>query len=219
MDDAEEVSFNDQMMVLLTGENRTQFDADLAAFAPERIALISGEMLDQQQVPLPGVVVAVMNRSELGYTITAEDGTFDLVVNGDGLVTLKFARVAYMTGRRTPMVAPLTLNTMAPVIIQPVSTISTHVDLRRSGTAIVEAVGETVTDSSGSRTTRTFVPPALGAALRNNEDGIETPLTAMTIRQTEVDLSFGKPFQPYSLGLCIVHPRPYWAASHAIRAP
>eukprot|EP00045_Choanoeca_perplexa_P016861 m.233264 g.233264 ORF g.233264 m.233264 type:complete len:2757 (+) comp17378_c0_seq1:134-8404(+) len=186
VDEEEDVSFYQQMMVLLEGENATQMDHSMEAFSNESIALVSGLILDQQQVPLPGVIVAVMNRSEFGYTITASDGTFDLVVNGDGLVTLSVARPAYMTGRRTPFVAPLTLNQLAnPIIIQPVSTVSTQVDLSRPGTAITEAVGETVTDTSGSRTTRTFVPPTLAASVRNNEDGSETPLSSMTIRQTE----------------------------------
>uniref|UniRef100_A0A8C7I3M6 Teneurin-2 n=1 Tax=Oncorhynchus kisutch TaxID=8019 RepID=A0A8C7I3M6_ONCKI len=77
---------------LIPGEN--PFNASLAS-------LIRGQVLTTDGTPLVGVNVSFINYPHYGYTLTRQDGTFDLLANGGGSLTLRFERAPFITQDRT----------------------------------------------------------------------------------------------------------------------
>ncbi|XP_028657968.1 teneurin-3 isoform X8 [Erpetoichthys calabaricus] len=77
---------------IIPGEN--PFNKSLAS-------IIRGQVLTADGTPLIGVNVSFVHYPEHGYTITRQDGMFDLVANGGASLTLSFERAPFMTQYRT----------------------------------------------------------------------------------------------------------------------
>ncbi|KAL2089213.1 hypothetical protein ACEWY4_016112 [Coilia grayii] len=59
------------------------------------VTVIRGQVLTGEGTPLIGVNVSFPHLPENGYTITRQDGTFDLLVNGGAVVVLSFERAPF----------------------------------------------------------------------------------------------------------------------------
>eukprot|EP00069_Balaena_mysticetus_P013945 bmy_01534T0 len=65
------------------------------------VSLIRGQVVTTDGTPLIGVNVSFVKYPKYGYTITRQDGTFDLIANGGASLTLHFERAPFMSQERT----------------------------------------------------------------------------------------------------------------------
>ncbi|MGQ0801048.1 MAG: hypothetical protein ACT4NL_13175, partial [Pseudomarimonas sp.] len=150
---------------------------------PYRVAVLRGEIRDENGAPLAGVMVRVLDHPEVGVTFTRADGMFDIVVNGGAEVVLDYRKPGYLPAQRS-VVAPwrdwewvpdATLVPIDPVVTRIVTAGQMPRQLIRSSI---------VTDAAGIREAVLLVPPAITAELRMH-DGSSRVMTELNVRATE----------------------------------
>uniref|UniRef100_A0A3B3R151 Teneurin-2 n=1 Tax=Paramormyrops kingsleyae TaxID=1676925 RepID=A0A3B3R151_9TELE len=93
-------SFYDRVKVLV-GRDGTHIILADNPFNASLASLIRGQVLTKDGSPLVGVNVSFVKYPQYGYTLTRRDGTFDLVANGGGSLTLHFERAPFLSQDRT----------------------------------------------------------------------------------------------------------------------
>uniref|UniRef100_A0A670YKB8 Teneurin-2 n=1 Tax=Pseudonaja textilis TaxID=8673 RepID=A0A670YKB8_PSETE len=93
-------SFYDRIK-LLVGKDSTHIIPGENPFNSSLVSLIRGQVVTTDGTPLVGVNVSFVKYPKYGYTITRQDGTFDLIANGGGSLTLHFERAPFMSQERT----------------------------------------------------------------------------------------------------------------------
>ncbi|XP_014386883.1 PREDICTED: teneurin-3 [Myotis brandtii] len=85
----------------LTGAESTHVIPGESPFNKSLASVIRGQVLTADGTPLIGVNVSFFHYPEYGYTITRQDGMFDLVANGGASLTLVFERSPFLTQYHT----------------------------------------------------------------------------------------------------------------------
>ncbi|XP_044517641.1 teneurin-2 isoform X4 [Gracilinanus agilis] len=93
-------SFYDRIK-LLVGKDSTHIIPGDNPFNSSLVSLIRGQVVTTDGTPLVGVNVSFVKYPKYGYTITRQDGTFDLIANGGASLTLHFERAPFMSQERT----------------------------------------------------------------------------------------------------------------------
>uniref|UniRef100_A0A4W4GLQ1 Teneurin-2 n=1 Tax=Electrophorus electricus TaxID=8005 RepID=A0A4W4GLQ1_ELEEL len=93
-------SFYDRIKVLV-GRDSTHVIPGSNPFNGSLASLIRGQVLTADGTPLVGVNVSFVKYPHYGYTMTRQDGTFDLVANGGTAMTLRFERAPFLSQERT----------------------------------------------------------------------------------------------------------------------
>uniref|UniRef100_A0A2I3LIA4 Teneurin-2 n=1 Tax=Papio anubis TaxID=9555 RepID=A0A2I3LIA4_PAPAN len=93
-------SFYDRIK-LLAGKDSTHIIPGENPFNSSLVSLIRGQVVTTDGTPLVGVNVSFVKYPKYGYTITRQDGTFDLIANGGASLTLHFERAPFMSQERT----------------------------------------------------------------------------------------------------------------------
>uniref|UniRef100_Q9R1K2-3 Isoform 3 of Teneurin-2 n=1 Tax=Rattus norvegicus TaxID=10116 RepID=Q9R1K2-3 len=93
-------SFYDRIK-LLAGKDSTHIIPGDNPFNSSLVSLIRGQVVTTDGTPLVGVNVSFVKYPKYGYTITRQDGTFDLIANGGSALTLHFERAPFMSRERT----------------------------------------------------------------------------------------------------------------------
>ncbi|XP_066200566.1 teneurin-2 isoform X3 [Saccopteryx leptura] len=93
-------SFYDRIK-LLAGKDSTHIIPGDSPFNSSLVSLIRGQVVTTDGTPLVGVNVSFVKYPKYGYTITRQDGTFDLIANGGASLTLHFERAPFMSQERT----------------------------------------------------------------------------------------------------------------------
>uniref|UniRef100_A0A673WCY5 Teneurin transmembrane protein 2 n=1 Tax=Salmo trutta TaxID=8032 RepID=A0A673WCY5_SALTR len=93
-------SFYDRVMMLV-GRDSTHIIPGENPFNASLASLIRGQVLTTDGTPLVGVNVSFVRYPHYGYTLTRQDGTFDLLANGGASLTLRFERAPFITQDRT----------------------------------------------------------------------------------------------------------------------
>uniref|UniRef100_A0A8B9HFI8 Teneurin-2 n=1 Tax=Astyanax mexicanus TaxID=7994 RepID=A0A8B9HFI8_ASTMX len=93
-------SFYDRVKVLV-GRDSTHIIPGSNPFNTSLASLIRGQVLTSDGTPLVGVNVSFVKYPHYGYTMTRQDGTFDLVANGGSSLTLRFERAPFLSQERT----------------------------------------------------------------------------------------------------------------------
>ena len=91
---------------LYTGENAPQKNVAENAIIPRRAMVLRGLVFDRVGHPIPGVQVTVLGAPEFGHTFSAEDGTFNLALNGGGTFTVNLEKSGYLPVQRTVVDPP-----------------------------------------------------------------------------------------------------------------
>uniref|UniRef100_A0A3B3RS81 Teneurin-2 n=1 Tax=Paramormyrops kingsleyae TaxID=1676925 RepID=A0A3B3RS81_9TELE len=86
---------------MLVGRDRTHIIPAENPFNASLASLIRGQVLTTDGTPLVGVNVSFVKYPHYGYTLTRQDGTFDLITNGGASLTLHFERAPFLTQERT----------------------------------------------------------------------------------------------------------------------
>ncbi|XP_064207985.1 teneurin-2-like isoform X3 [Anguilla rostrata] len=93
-------SFYDRVK-LLVGKDSTHIIPADNPFNASLASLIRGQVLTTDGTPLVGVNVSFVKHPHYGYTLTRQDGTFDLIANGGASLTLRFDRAPFLSQERT----------------------------------------------------------------------------------------------------------------------
>ncbi|XP_053555097.1 teneurin-1 isoform X2 [Bombina bombina] len=92
--------FYDRIKFLIGKDSTHVIPAEII-FDSSRSCVVRGQVVAVDGTPLVGVNVSFLHHSDYGYTISRQDGSFDLVTIGGISVTLLFERSPFVTEKRT----------------------------------------------------------------------------------------------------------------------
>ncbi|KAI1902722.1 hypothetical protein AGOR_G00018940 [Albula goreensis] len=92
--------FFDRVRFLVGKTSTHVFPGDIP-FDSSRASVIRGQVLAVDRTPLVGVNISFLQHPEYGFTVSRQDGSFDLVASGGVSVTMVFQRAPFLTERRT----------------------------------------------------------------------------------------------------------------------
>ncbi|XP_069496010.1 teneurin-4 isoform X4 [Ambystoma mexicanum] len=85
----------------LVGRDSTHVIPGENPFDGGHACVIRGQVMTSDGTPLVGVNISFINAPAFGYTISRQDGSFDLVTNGGISITLRFERGPFITQEHT----------------------------------------------------------------------------------------------------------------------
>ena len=175
---------------LYTGPNPIQTGVAPGAIEPLHAAVLRGRVTDRAGAGLPGAVVSVAQRPELGRTLSRADGRFDLAVSGGRAVTLNYAKDGFLPVQRRVSAPPRDYRTLDDVVLIPLDSKVTPIALGSAATQVHRA--NSVSDANGTRTATLVVPAATTATLVM-PDGSTQPIAALSVRATEYTVGTNGP--------------------------
>ncbi|XP_064481434.1 teneurin-m-like isoform X2 [Ornithodoros turicata] len=93
-----------QKMKFLIEEESVQSYSHRDEYSESRVSVIRGRVTSKEGNGIIGIRVSVATDPQFGFTLTRNDGWFDILVNGGGAVTLQFQRNPFHPIKRTIMV-------------------------------------------------------------------------------------------------------------------
>ncbi|XP_035389963.1 teneurin-4 isoform X2 [Electrophorus electricus] len=90
-----------QRVRFLVGRDSTHVIPGASPFQARHACVIRGQVVTSDGTPLVGVNISFINNPTYGYTITRQDGSFDLLSNGGVAVALRFERAPFITQEHT----------------------------------------------------------------------------------------------------------------------
>lgn len=172
----------DATAFLYTGGNPIQTGVQPGTIEAKRVAVIRGKVLDKQNHPLPGVTVTVKDHPELGQTLSRDNGLFDLVVNGGGILTLNYEKAGYLQVQRQVNAPWQAYAIVDSIVMIPLDPQVTTIDLNNP--TIQVAQGTPQIDEDGMRQATVLFPPGTTATMIL-PNGTQQALTTLNIRATE----------------------------------
>uniref|UniRef100_A0A4W3J472 Teneurin transmembrane protein 4 n=1 Tax=Callorhinchus milii TaxID=7868 RepID=A0A4W3J472_CALMI len=94
------LSFYDRVKFLI-GKGTTHVIPGENPFNSGHTCVMRGQVVTADGTPLVGVNVSFVNNPSYGYTISRQDGSFDLMTNGGVSVTMHFERAPFITQEHT----------------------------------------------------------------------------------------------------------------------
>ena len=165
------------------GKDAIQTGVKENAIVAHRAAVLKGRVLTREGQPLAGVKVHVAHHSELGSTQSQADGTFNLVVNGGGLLCIHYHKEGFLPLCRfinTPWQDHAFLPDVALITVDPQVT---PIDLK-SPALIQVARGSVVKDKDGERQATVFIPKGTKAEMILPDKTLKA-LDSIKVRITE----------------------------------
>jgi len=151
----------------------------------ERIAVLRGEVTDRDGNPLRAVKVSVLDHPEYGHTRTRNDGTFDLVVNGGGTLTLVYEEAGRFPVQRTVTVPWQETTQIPPIAMIEPDPVVTLVPVGAAAPQTV-VVGSPEAEEPGTERTGVAIFPAgVIAEVVDGATGNRIPLSSLDVRITE----------------------------------
>jgi RHS repeat-associated protein len=174
--------FVDATRFLYSGPSPIQRGVEPDAIDEKRAAVVRGRVLNHQGDPLAGVRITVHDAPEIGWTLTREDGVFDLAVNGGGTVTVTYKHSELLTAQRQVDTGWRDYFWLPDTVMIPRDSTVTSIDLTAPQMQL--ARGPVVTDGDGSRQATMLFRPGTAASIQF-QDGTTQPLSQLSIRATE----------------------------------
>lgn len=181
----------DATRFLYEGENPIQRSVTPGAIETRLVSVIQGTARTRSDQPLPGVRVSIKDRPELGYTLTREDGRFDMAVNAGGDLVVQFTKTGLLPVDRRVAVPTGDFYPAADVVMIALDAQVTTIDLT-TGPAIQTARGSVVTDDSGNRQATMLFPQGTTAEMRL-PNGTTQALSSLSVRATEYTVGANGP--------------------------
>ncbi|MDQ2668635.1 MAG: hypothetical protein M3Z05_21955, partial [Gemmatimonadota bacterium] len=166
---------------LYNGPNAVQHGVATGAITKMRAAVVRGRLLTRAGTPLSGVTVRIIGHPELGYTVSRDNGLYDMAIAGGATVTLSFTKAGLFSATRQVQTAWNEFSALDDVTLLAPDTVATHIGF---ASPIEVARGSAVTDESGSRqATLLFRQGTLASMVL--PDGSTRAMPSMTVRATE----------------------------------
>jgi choice-of-anchor A domain-containing protein/RHS repeat-associated protein len=167
---------------LIQGPDPIQVGADAGAYEPARTAVVRGRVLQRDGTPLAGVRVFVPGHDEYGYTLSRQDGQYDLLVNGGAELLLEFRKAGYLFAQRQAEVPWRDFRVVDDVVLAALD--PTVVRIEANSATPQLAIGSQVEDATGPRRPAMYFPPGTQAEMIL-ADGSTRPLDHLDLRMTE----------------------------------
>ena len=167
---------------LYQGADPIQKNVDVTKIVDDRLTPIRGKILKDSDTPVEGVKVSVKDHPEYGYTLTRNDGMWDLAINGGGTVIVEFSKGGYLTSQRQVDTENFIPRNVEDVILTEIDEKKTVVALNSAIPQIHEAT--VVQDSDGVRKAQVLIPANTTAEIVM-PDGTRHAVEQLTIRATE----------------------------------
>ena len=168
---------------LYTGDKPRQVGMAPGTVEARRAAILRGLVRTREGTPLPEVKVSIHHHPEFGTTLSGEDGSFDLVVNGGVRLCIDYERKGYMPVCR-PIDVPWQDYVWLPdVVLLQADTKVTTIDLT-ADEPIQVARGSRTSDTDGARQGTLLIPRGTDASIIQ-PDGQKKVLKSLNVRVTE----------------------------------
>jgi len=168
---------------LYEGDNPIQIGVDVAGIDELSAAVVRGKVINIDGIPMKDVNISIKDHSGYGYTLTREDGMFDMVINGGGWLTVRYEKSGYFPVQRKENANRLSFNWVTDVVMTSIDLEVTTIDLSQSQLMQV-ATGSRVEDEDGSRTSVLLFQAGTTATLEL-PDGSKAPIDILNVRSTE----------------------------------
>jgi len=168
---------------LYTGANPIQTGVAPGTIKAERAAVLKGRVLNKDNTPLAMAKITVLDHPEFGQTFSRADGRFDLVVNGGGVMTVKYEKLGFQTLQRTENVPWQDYCGVPDAVMIGFDPQVTFIDLL-AGTPIQVAQSSANTDSSGARRTALLFKQGTTATMKL-PGGAMAGIDKLHVRATE----------------------------------
>ena len=191
--------FKDVIEFLFTSNPPVQSDVANEAIDAKRASVLKGKILDNQGNPLLGVKVSILNHPEYGYTVSRNDGLYDIALNGGNTYNLVFEKRDYLQVQRKVDVRTNDYQWVKPVVLLKYDLNNTVKINLSSLDDIAVAKGNIVTDSDGTRQVTALFAP-LTEVVVEYENGNSEILNEIEFTATEYTIGdFGPDAMPGSL--------------------
>jgi RHS repeat-associated protein len=187
VDDAVNTNQLDSYEFLYRGSPRVQFGVTSEAISPVRFAILRGRVLRNDTTPLPGVRISIDGHPEYGYTLSRDDGRYDLVVNGGETYVVSYDAPGFLVVRREAKTVWRDFTVIEGVILTRRQEQATLVEL---GGGLQVARGDIESDVDGERRATVLFPSGTAAQLVLR-DGTQVPVSRLNIRVTEFTVGAG----------------------------
>ena len=168
---------------LYDGETPIQIEMAPDTIEFKRVAVLRGKVIARSGGPLSGVQISIISHPEFGYTLSRDDGMFDMAVNGGGLLALKYVKEGYLSSQRQVDAPWQDYARLPDVVMVPLDPRVTTVDLT-AAVPMQVARGSVTIDDDGTRQATLLVPQGTGAQVVL-PDGRTQVLTSLSVRATE----------------------------------
>ena len=168
---------------IFKGDNPIQKEVTPDVIKFERISILRGRVVNNKNIPVPGVKVTVLNHPEYGYTLTRRDGYFDLAVNGGTTVTVTLERDGYLKVQRNIRARLQDYSMLDDVVVTRLDSRITTINLLAAQTMQI-AQGNPVEDADGKRQASVLFPQGTTATM-TLADGSSVALDSINVRATE----------------------------------
>ncbi|MDC8013016.1 RHS repeat-associated core domain-containing protein [Tahibacter soli] len=175
--------FHEATRFLYAGPEPVQRGVAPDAIRSWRAAVLRGRVLDGDGAPLPGVLVRVLDRPELGYTYTRADGMYDLAVNGGGELTVDLRKQGYLRAQRAERAPWKDWRVMPDTRMVALDDAVTTIGLTPTSDVQVHRAN-LVADADGARRATVIFPAGVTGELVA-ADGTRRPLSTIRFRATE----------------------------------
>ena len=144
---------------LYTGSDPVQTGLDPQIIEEKRVAVLRGKVIDDQDNPLAGVRITILQEPDFGQTLSREDGMFDFALNGGKTFTVNYEKEGFLTVQRDIEVPWRDFRTVETIAMTPLDPKVTEIAANQSVGQIAQ--GTQVTDIDGSRVPSLYFPPEL----------------------------------------------------------
>ena len=173
----------DSTKFLYEGTNPPQHDVPAGKIELARAAALTGRVINRAGAGISGVSVSIHEDADYGATITQLSGAFDLVVNAGTTYTMSFNKPGYLPVHRKVAPQSNAYRTLDDVVMIPVDTMVTPIQLGASANAWQGALSSISSDLA-DRQVLVLVPPQTTADLVYADD-VHQPITSVNVRATE----------------------------------
>jgi hypothetical protein len=187
-----DTDFQGSIEFLFNGSPPIQRGVTPGTLCGERVSVIRGRVLDNQNKPMSQVKITVQGHPEYGHTLSRVDGQFDLAVNGGGVLTLDYQREGYLPVQRKVRASWKGYAPVDDVVLIALDEKVSVVNLTDMGEDFHIARGTTQTDADGSRQATILFPKGVKASI-TLPDGSSQDISTLHVRATEYTVGANGP--------------------------
>nr|WP_246119382.1 DUF1566 domain-containing protein [Aliikangiella coralliicola] len=158
-------------------------------YDPKAFSLFTGQVNDRNGVGVSGVMISFYRQPEFGSVVTDEQGRF-IIAGQAGPRTIVYRKDGYLTLHREIIAASSAWAVLDDVIVLPVDSKATAIDLTATETQVHHS--SVVTDGSGSRS-KTIVFDGVNQVTITSPDGSTRNFNNFMVRATEYELPASMP--------------------------
>ena len=177
-------SLTQRIAFLYSGSNPVQVGAVADSFSEERLSQIHGAVYGVDSLAIPGVRVEILGHPEFGHAMTRADGRWDLAVNGGGSLVVALSSNGYLPVQRRVAVGWQEIEYAGDVFMTALSARSLVAEVSGTSTTAQTLVGDSVSDSSGTRQAVFNLPSGIQAWIVDSS-GDTVSASSLTLRATE----------------------------------